>query len=68
VAKITAKVMKMIRCRCGNGWPVLVVRGRASAAASDTAPRIPLQPATSRSLTLARRARWAGRRSRAQIR
>jgi hypothetical protein len=31
----------MIRSRCGNGAPASVARGSASAAASETAPRIP---------------------------
>ncbi len=32
-----------MRSRPGNGVPASVVRGRASAAASDTAPRMPAQ-------------------------
>ena len=33
----------MIRSRCGKAAPASVSSGRASAAASDTAPRIPIQ-------------------------
>ena len=40
----------------------------ASATASDTAPRMPLQPTTSRHEALDRRATWLGRRSSARIR
>jgi hypothetical protein len=57
-----------IRLRCGKGWPVLVCSGKASAAASETAPRMPLQLATSRSRAPTRRARWASRRSSARTR
>ena len=32
--------------RCGNGAPASVVSGRASAAASETAPRRPAQPSS----------------------
>ena len=40
--------MKTISERCGNGSPPSIVAGIASAAASETAPRIPAQPATRR--------------------
>jgi hypothetical protein len=46
VEKITPKVMKMIRFRAGNGPPPSTWSGIASAAASDTAPRIPDQAIT----------------------
>jgi hypothetical protein len=39
--KITVNVRKTISARSGNGEPSLVCSGIASAAASDTAPRIP---------------------------
>ena len=58
----------MIRSRCGNGPPASVANGTASATASETAPRMPLQAMTSRDRALARRARCAGRRSIARIR
>ena len=41
VPRITQNVRKMIRSRSGNGAPECVVKGIASAAASDTAPRMP---------------------------
>ncbi len=70
MAKITAKVMKTIRFRSGNAWPagLLTASGSASAAASERAPRIPLQPTSSRSLGPMRRATWLGRRSSSRIR
>jgi hypothetical protein len=43
VDRITQKLKKMIRSRPGNGRPSANVSGSASAAASDTTPRIPLQ-------------------------
>src|SRR2546430_8955737 len=44
VARITPKVRKIIRSRCGNAAPDLMVKGIARAAASETPPRIPAQP------------------------
>ena len=41
VPKMTAKVRKRMRLRPGNGSPASVVSGIASAAASETPPRIP---------------------------
>ena len=43
VTRITEKVRKRIRSRPGNGVPASVLSGSASAAASETAPRIPAQ-------------------------
>ena len=40
---MTAKVRKRISSRPGNGSPASVASGIASAAASETAPRIPDQ-------------------------
>ena len=45
---MTKITMKMIRLRSGNGAPLSVVVGTASAAASDTAPRNPAQAVTKR--------------------
>jgi hypothetical protein len=67
VKRITAKVTKRIRSRPGSGSPASVVSGSASAAARETAPRIPDQAATTRSRQLARRSRCCGRRSRARM-
>ena len=57
----------MIRSRSGKSAPLSVWSGSASAAASETAPRIPAQPPTNRCCQVARRARWASRRSIARI-
>jgi hypothetical protein len=62
VTKITPKVTKMITSRSGKGLPS-AVSGMARAAASETAPRIPLHPEISRSRALTRRSTCAGRRS-----
>src|SRR6266571_4183875 len=43
VTAITTKVRKMMRSRCGNGASFSMVIGSASAAASDTIPRMPHQ-------------------------
>jgi hypothetical protein len=43
VPRITQKVRKMIRSRSGNDRPASVLKGIASAAARETAPRIPDQ-------------------------
>ena len=43
---MTPNVRKMIRSRFGKASPASVVSGRASAAARETAPRIPAQPMT----------------------
>ena len=40
---MTEKARKMIRSRSGNAPPVSIANGNASAAASETAPRIPVQ-------------------------
>ena len=40
---MTEKVRKRIRSRPGKGAPASVSSGRASAAASDSAPRMPAQ-------------------------
>ncbi|CPA19305.1 Uncharacterised protein [Mycobacterium tuberculosis] len=48
VTRMTTETTKMIRLRSGNGAPLLVVIGTASAAASDTAPRKPAQLVTQR--------------------
>src|SRR5438034_1464863 len=40
---MTQKVKKMTRSRSGNGPPPTIMSGRASAAASDTPPRMPVQ-------------------------
>src|SRR6267378_6177386 len=44
VTRITENVRKRIRSRSGNGWPLAVVNGMASAAARDTMPRTPVNP------------------------
>ena len=44
VARITQNVRNTIRSRSGNAPPASVVSGSASAAASETAPRIPDHP------------------------
>ena len=44
-----------------------MLNGIASAAASDTDPRIPAQPMTIRSCQRERRARWDSRRSSARM-
>ena len=56
------------RSRPGSGAPASVSNGRASAVASDTAPRRPLQAITARPPPPTRLARCAGRRSRARMR
>ena len=56
VTRISAKVMNWISSRPGSGAPLLVSSGSASAAASETAPRIPAQLADD-----ARRQRAAAR-------
>ena len=63
VTRISAKVMNWISSRPGSGSPASVLRGSASAAASETAPRIPAQLPTTRKRQLARRARCDSRRS-----
>ena len=40
---MTQNVRNTIRSRCGNGSPASVMNGSARAAASETAPRIPIQ-------------------------
>ncbi len=42
VTRITQKVRKRIRSRPGNGAPLWIVRGIASAAARETAPLMPV--------------------------
>ena len=42
VTRITAKVRNRIRLRSGNGAPLSVANGMASAAASETMPRTPV--------------------------
>src|SRR3954452_4043829 len=44
--RMTAKVRKMTSSRLGDASPASVVSGSASAAASETAPRIPDHPRT----------------------
>ena len=44
---MTTNVMKTIASRPGNGAPFATVSGSASAAASETIPRIPDQPTSS---------------------
>ena len=61
VTKITANVRKMSRSRCWKS------NGSASAAASETAPRMPAQPTIVRPCQLPRRARCDSRRSIARI-
>ena len=48
---MTQNVRNTIRSRCGNESPAFVVNGTASAAARDTAPRIPAQATTTERLT-----------------
>ena len=61
--------MNWISSRPGSGAPASVVSGSASAAASETAPRIPAQLADDpRRARSARRATCEGRRSMALIR
>ena len=48
---MTANVRKRIRSRPGNGSPAPVVNGIASAAASETPPRIPDQEISASVLT-----------------
>ena len=43
---MTQNVRNTIRSRCGNALACIVVNGIASAAARDTAPRIPAQATT----------------------
>ena len=43
---MTQNVRKTIRSRCGNALPASVVKGTASAAARDTAPRMPAHETT----------------------
>ena len=64
---ITQNVMKRIRSRAGKGSPASVLIGIASAAASDTAPRMPTQEPRKRVRQSARRARCDGRRSRVRM-
>ena len=47
VPRITQNVRNTIRFRCASGCPPCVVNGKASAAASETAPRIPDHDTTS---------------------
>ena len=54
---MTPNVRKMTRSRFGKASPASVVKGRARAAASETAPRIPAQPM----MTDARPGFWIGR-------
>jgi len=61
VEKITAKVTNSSSSRAGKS------AGRASAAASETEPRMPAQPRIVRWRQPARRARWLSRRSSARI-
>ena len=51
VPRMTQNVRNTIRSRCGNELPAFVVNGTASAAARDTAPRIPAQATTAERLT-----------------
>ena len=46
MTRITQKVRKMIRLRCGNGVPSARVSGSDSAAARAMTPRMPVQPTT----------------------
>ena len=47
VSTMTVKVTMTSASRAGNGWPPGPVRGNASAAASETTPRMPAQERTS---------------------
>jgi hypothetical protein len=58
VTKMTVKVMKTIKSRCGKSEPFGRLSGIASAAASDTAPRRPDQATTSAFFQLG--AAWSG--------
>ena len=60
--------MNWISSRPGSGAPASVCSGSASAAASETAPRIPAQPPTTRVRQPTRRATCEGRRSIALMR
>ena len=68
VVRITQNVRNTIRLRSGNASPASVVSGSASAAASETAPRIPHQPRTAFArqlgMTSCSRAQWLTRRGR----
>lgn len=59
--------MKISRLRSGNGAPLSVVIGTATAAASDTAPRNPAQAVTKRCRQPTRRSRCTARRSISRI-
>ena len=63
VTKITANVRNWISSRSGNGALLLVVKGNDRAAASDTAPRMPIQPSRNRLRAGTRRSRWLDLRS-----
>src|SRR6266567_7384237 len=63
VMTMTPEVTKMIRLRSGNGRPEWSAAGTESATASDTAPRNPASPLTTRERLLTRRSRCCGRRS-----
>lgn len=63
ISTITTAVQKMIRSRSWTGCPAGVDSGTASAAARDTAPRKPAQPAAVRIRHPTRRARCDLRRS-----
>ena len=67
VTAMTPAVTKTIRSRPGNGSPDATVSGTASAAASETAPRKPATPLTTRPRGPTRRSRCCGRRSSARI-
>ena len=67
MTKISAKVMNWMSSRPGSGSPASVCSGSESAAASDTAPRIPAQPPTMRVCHEPRRATCDGRRSMARM-
>jgi NhaP-type Na+/H+ or K+/H+ antiporter len=67
VRTITPQVMTTMRSRSGKGAPESRVRGTASTAASETAPRNPATPLTVRWRAPSRRSRCAGRRSSARM-
>ena len=60
VTRITVNVRNRIRSRPGNVPPASVWSGSASAAASDTAPRIPAQERKTASRQLSTRSATAG--------
>ena len=62
VTMMTPKVANRIRSRCGNGAPLSIVSGMASAAASDTTPRTPVKASDEHLLPGRRRIAPAQRR------